>query len=176
MTRGTGGSIRIPHSRWNEVTEEDLTAAGYSIVTKSLRAGVDLFVKEKKNSLFVHFQGHPEYSAQTLWKEYRRDVRRYLRRERETYPLAPEGYFDSTTVRLLDEFRAQAQAERVESRMKEIPEGDIIGSLPHRWLSFSRQIYKNWLSCITARKQQAVDIPIMVSMECHEVGGMEAGT
>ena len=47
---------------------------------------MDSFVKKKKRSLFVHFQGHPEYGAQTLLKEYRRDIKRFLRAERETIP------------------------------------------------------------------------------------------
>ena len=36
------------------------------MLTQSADGGVDLFVKKKKRSLFVHFQGHPEYGAQTL--------------------------------------------------------------------------------------------------------------
>ena len=67
--------MQIPHSRWNEVRADALTACGYEILTQSAEAGVDLFVKKKKDSLFVHFQGHPEYSVRTLLKEYRRDIK-----------------------------------------------------------------------------------------------------
>jgi homoserine trans-succinylase len=42
-------------------------------------------VVKQRNSLLVFFQGHLEYEAQTLLLEYRRDVGRYLRRERELY-------------------------------------------------------------------------------------------
>ena len=58
---------------------------------------MDLFVKKKEKSLFVHFQGHPEYGAQTLLKEYRRDIKRFLRGERETYPI--------DAARILRQFR-----------------------------------------------------------------------
>jgi homoserine O-succinyltransferase/O-acetyltransferase len=175
MTRGTG-SICNPHSRWNELKEEDLAAAGYSIVTKSARAGVDLFLKEKKKSLFVHFQGHPEYFAETLFKEYRRDVKRYLRMERETYPLVPEGYFDTNTVQLLDDFRVRASAARSENAMNDFPEGKILGSLQHSWLSSSRQIYKNWLACIASRKQNDVDISVMAGIGVRKAVAVQAGT
>ena len=37
-------------------------------------------------SLFVFLQGHPEYDPTTLLREYRRDVGRFLRRERDGYP------------------------------------------------------------------------------------------
>src|SRR5947208_1953739 len=89
--------IEMPHSRWNEIPEEALLACGYRVLTRSADAGVDAFVKERK-SLFVFFQGHPEYDATTLLLEYRRDIGRYLRRERETYPAMPQGYFDRETV------------------------------------------------------------------------------
>ena len=32
------------------------------VLTQSAEGGVDSFVKKKKQSLFVHFQGHPEYA------------------------------------------------------------------------------------------------------------------
>ena len=70
-----------------------LAACGYIVLTQSAEGGVDTFVKKKKRSLFVHFQGHPEYGAQTLLKEYRRDIKRFLRGERETYPSDAKGLF-----------------------------------------------------------------------------------
>jgi len=48
--------VRFPHSRWNEVREDALTACGYTVLIKSPQAGVDIFVKQKRKSLFVHFQ------------------------------------------------------------------------------------------------------------------------
>ena len=81
LMQGAPSQLRTPHSRWNEVREESLASTGYSVLTKSADAGVDIFVKQQKNSLFVYFQGHPEYEAQSLLGEYRRDVGRFLRRE-----------------------------------------------------------------------------------------------
>ncbi|MGC2228223.1 MAG: homoserine O-succinyltransferase, partial [Candidatus Sulfotelmatobacter sp.] len=95
LTAGYGERVRFPHSRWNEVRADELSACGYLILTQSSEGGVDSFVKKRKRSLFVHFQGHPEYGAQTLLKEYRRDIKRFLRADRETYPSMPKGYFDA---------------------------------------------------------------------------------
>ena len=58
--------------------ERDLAAKGYSVLTRSDEAGVGLFAKDN-NSLFLFVQGHPEYEAETLLREYRRDIGRYLR-------------------------------------------------------------------------------------------------
>ena len=71
-------------------------------------AGVDTFVKQGK-SLFVFFQGHPEYDARALLREYRRDVGRFLRGERETYPAMPHGYFDQRTARCSGGLSARAR-------------------------------------------------------------------
>src|SRR6185295_4347207 len=100
LTAAAPSRLQMPQSRWNEIPEEALLACGYRVLTRSDAAGVDSFVKQRK-SLFVFFQGHPEYEAVTLLLEYRRDVARYLRGERDTYPLMPEGYFEEDTVRAL---------------------------------------------------------------------------
>src|SRR5205085_67987 len=85
--------LRVVHSRWNELPEGALADNGYSILTHSAQAGVDAFVKKRK-SLFVFFQGHPEYDHRALLREYRRDVARFLRAERDSYPGMPCAYFD----------------------------------------------------------------------------------
>ena len=118
LTGGTGERVRFPHSRWNEVQADALTACGYLVLTQSAEGGVDSFVKKKKRSLFVHFQGHPEYGAQTLLKEYRRDIKRFLRRERETYPSMPKSYFDAAATKLLTDFRDVALSDRREELME----------------------------------------------------------
>ena len=101
------------------------SSRGYEILDKSPDAGVNLFVKRKQRSLFVHFQGHPEYFTRTLLKEYRRDVRRYLTHERETYPNEPRGYFDAEATRILNEFRKNAEANRQEDLMEVFPEAAV---------------------------------------------------
>src|SRR5882762_8720095 len=125
---GTAERMPFPHSRWNEVREEELTSCGYTVVTKSAEAGVNLFVKEKRKSLFVHFQGHPEYGARTLLKEYRRDVRRFLKGERETYPSLPRGYFDDTSTKLMTEFREHALSQELRDVFPESAVGDTLES------------------------------------------------
>jgi homoserine O-succinyltransferase/O-acetyltransferase len=151
---GTADLVRFPHSRWNEVREEALTACGYVVLTKSATAGVDSFVKKKRGSLFLHFQGHPEYSAQTLMKEYRRDIKRFLRRERETYPSMPQGYFDSLTTGLLSDFQGKALSDSREEAMAGFPETAVLNRLQNGWHSSARCVYQNWLQYVAARKAE----------------------
>src|SRR5262249_23635105 len=105
--------VRVAHSRWNELSEDPLRACGYTILTRSREEGVDTFLKHDK-SLALFFQGHPEYDPRALLREYRRDVGRYLRGERETYPCEPHGYFDDEAKSTLAAFREQAMRERRE--------------------------------------------------------------
>lgn len=152
LTRSMGGTIRFPHSRWNEVRPDALQSCGYTILTQSVGAGVDCFVKRKKKSLFVHFQGHPEYQARTLFKEYRRDIKRYLRQERETYPAAPAGYFGEEATKCLEDFRYKAIANRSDEVMNDFPETILTSSLQNGWRISALKIYCNWFAVVSERK------------------------
>jgi len=161
LTAGTGERVRFPHSRWNEVRAEELNACGYRVLTQSVEGGVDSFVKNKERSLFVHFQGHPEYGAQTLLKEYRRDIKRFLRAERENYPSMPKGYFDATVATLLTEFRDVAVSDRREELMDGFPEAALVGGLKSTWRSSAISIYRNWLQYVASKKAESTAFPAM---------------
>ena len=145
--------MRVPHSRWNEVKSDALEASGYEILTQSPSAGVDLFVKQRPGSLFVHFQGHPEYSARTLLKEFRRDIRRYLRQERETFPTQPHDYFDAEASALLAAFREKSVAERSDAIFSAFPESKVAATIKNTWQSNAAKVYSNWLHFLRNKKQ-----------------------
>ena len=98
----------VPHSRWNDLPLEALLSRGYRLLTCADGAGADLFVKPCGTSLFVFFQGHPEYDARALMREYRRDVLRFLTGERPDYPGLPANYFNLGTERQLLWLRERA--------------------------------------------------------------------
>jgi homoserine O-succinyltransferase len=164
LTGGTRERVRFPHSRWNEVQADALTACGYLVLTQSTEGGVDTFVKKKKRSLFVHFQGHPEYGVQTLLKEYRRDIKRFLRRERETFPSMPMGYFDAAATRLLTEFRDVVLSDRREELMEGFPEGALVSSLQNTWHCSAMSIYRNWLQYVVTRKAEVSAFPAIAAV------------
>jgi homoserine O-succinyltransferase len=147
--------LRMPHSRWNEIPEEALLACGYRVLTRSEIAGVDTFIKQRK-SLFVFFQGHPEYEAVTLLLEYRRDVGRYLRGERDTYPPMPHGYFDDDTVQALTALHHSALEDRREERLAEFPTAMATSKVTNNWRSAARELYHGWLRYLCAEKDQTM--------------------
>ena len=144
--------LRFPHSRWNELDERSLAQAGYTVLTKSAEAGANMFVKARKGCLFVHFQGHPEYGAGTLGKEFRRDVKRFLRKERESYPTLPHGYFDDPTKSILTEFREQALREPYEGLMASFPESALNGTGESAWRTAATGVYFNWLQHLIMKR------------------------
>jgi homoserine O-succinyltransferase/O-acetyltransferase len=161
LTCGIGDTMRMPHSRWNEVKADGLIACGYQVLTQSSMAGVDLFVKQMKNSLFVHFQGHPEYHTRTLLKEYRRDIKRFLRKERETYPSMPHSYFDAAAAQLLADFREKAVANPGEEVLASFPEVAVAATLQNSWQVSSVAVYRNWLGYLQARKTESPAVAAM---------------
>ena len=158
------GKGRFPHSRWNEVQADALIACGYRVLTHSPEGGVDSFAKKKKRSLFVHFQGHPEYGAQTLLKEYRRDIRRFLKHERETYPSMPKGYFDAANTKLLGDFQETVLANPREEVMAAFPDAAVAGTLQKTWQSAAIAIYRNWLHYVMSKKAETSTFPTVAAV------------
>jgi homoserine O-succinyltransferase len=152
LTYGLPRRFRIPHSRWNDISEEELTSCGYRVLTRADHAGVDMFVKHR-NSSFVFFQGHPEYGTNTLLREYRRDIGRYLSRELDTHPEMPQGYFAADTVELLMA-RERALSSRHEALLGDFPTTLIEGRLVNTWRSGAVQLYANWLAYICRQKER----------------------
>jgi homoserine O-succinyltransferase len=142
---------RIPHSRWNELPEADLVASGYHILSRSSASGVDIFVKEA-GAEFLFCQGHPEYDAQTLLREYRRDIRQFLSGERDTYPQMPRGYFGQAVTSLLAEFQQRALRERTIESMQAFPTSACTADVRHAWQGLAIGLYANWLSCIASHR------------------------
>lgn len=153
LTHGVPSRLKVPHSRWNEVREQSLFSSGYRVLTKSRDAGVDIFVKQHKRSLFAYFQGHPEYDAHSLLGEYRRDIGRFLRRENERYPNMPQGYFDKESERLLTEYQILALSDRRKELLTNFPLDRVAASLKSTWQFAARRIYRNWILYLSERKR-----------------------
>jgi homoserine O-succinyltransferase len=156
LTGGLDARLHVPHSRWNELREDDLCAAGYDVLTTSADAGVDMFVRGGR-SLFVFFQGHPEYDVASLLGEYRRDLGRFLRRERETCPAVPLGYFDAATAARLEDFAARLCGDRREEVLAEFPLDVAERGIRDGWREGAARIYANWLAFLAEQKALRAD-------------------
>lgn len=152
LTSGMPSTFRLPHSRWNGLNEDELADNGYTILTRSNLAGVDTFLKHNK-SLFVFFQGHPEYEPQTLLMEYRRDVGRYLRGEATAYPAVPRGYIETDAAVALLKIEREARLLPREELLKELSAVLQKVKLGHCWQATATCLYSNWLRYLIAQKE-----------------------
>jgi homoserine O-succinyltransferase len=153
LTEGTPSPLKIAHSRLNALRESDLVARGYQLLTDSREAGVDIFAKELR-SQFIFFQGHPEYDALSLQREYLRDITRYLAGERDTYPAFPAGYFDVETERKLASFQKRASAERRLPLSVELPHLTLRQDIAAG--SAATAIFGNWLDYLSDHARAAL--------------------
>lgn len=136
--------FEMPHSRFNEVPEPDLRAHGVQVLITGSEAGVQMAVEPDNRRLY--FQGHPEYEAISLLKEYKREVLRYLSREREDYPPLPDNTFNEPAADLAEAFhgRVLSQSGGTE-QIEEFPEEALACEMRHSWKEVSRQLFFNWL-------------------------------
>lgn len=154
LTEGAGRRLAVPHSRWNDLSGEALSACGYRILTRSPAAGVDMFTGQQRSfhSLFLFLQGHPEYEPGTLLREYRRDVGRFLRGEQECYPAMPQGYFNAEASAQASAFHARALGQRRADLIADFPMRALEAGLGARWQRCAVGLYEKWLGYLRERK------------------------
>jgi homoserine O-succinyltransferase/O-acetyltransferase len=150
LANGLPALVPVPHSRLNDVPESALLDAGYRIVvgSGSSDVGWSVAARERGGSLLVLCQGHPEYGTLSLFREYRRDVRRALfGRGAVPYPRLPEGYLSREAVETLTDFAARAQAPRTDPREQwaRFPYDDLAPTVENTWADGSALLYRNWL-------------------------------
>lgn len=152
LVAGGVRSVPVPHSRWNDLSEADLSKAGYTVLRRSAGVGVDLFAREQRRSLFVFLQGHPEYDGDSLAREYRRDVGRFLSGERETLPALPAHYFPDAAARKLSAFADMALTDRSPELFARFPAIDAPPPLQSAWQAGAASLFRNWLALVAARR------------------------
>lgn len=165
LVAGINTRFDAPHSRYNEVTSEQLKQAGLTILASSYEADVHLAVSADQFRI-VYFQGHPEYDAVSLLKEYKREVLRYLEGDLAAPPPLPENYFSAAATRIAAEFIGACQHSLATGHeMPIFPEDALARHVDNTWGDTGKGIINNWLglvyqlSDIDRRKQfmQGVD-------------------
>ena len=142
-----GSASFSPHSRYNGLLESELERAGYRILTSSPVHGVETFIKDF-GSQFVFLQGHPEYDANSLAREYRRDMDRYLRRLTERKPPRPKGYFSVEAEAELSAMERRAYDDRDSVQIDELSAIVSMAPTEAAWRNTAVSFYRNWIEMI----------------------------
>jgi homoserine O-succinyltransferase len=115
------------------------------VLVESDVAGVHLAVSEDRFRI-VFFQGHPEYDTVSLLKEYKREVTRYVRGEREDFPPLIENYLGAASQAILEEHRERAIAARQSGEPSpDVPESLIVPALDNTWHDTAEAVIDNWI-------------------------------
>ena len=150
LVRGLEPRYRAPHSRWNDLDEAKLVENGYRVLGRSSECGVDLFVR-KARSLLVFLQGHPEYEADTLAREHRRDLLRFLRGESASAPNPPVNYYPPAAAAAVANFAQRAMAAPEAAVAVGFPIS-ALSLIDEPWRQAGVQFVHNWLGLVARRK------------------------
>ena len=151
-----------PHSRYNDISREQLQAAGLTVLAESDDGGVHMAVSPDQFRV-IYFQGHPEYDVNSLLKEYKREVLRHLSGEIDAPPPFPENYFDAAAADI-----ARAYIDRAKNSLRAgrpLPEFDehlFDAHIDNTWGDTAKAIVNNWLGLVyqttnLERKKQFMD-------------------
>jgi homoserine O-succinyltransferase/O-acetyltransferase len=168
--------LPLPHSRYNEVPIATVERLGYDVVAASAEVGWSVAARDDGGCLIVLAQGHPEYAADTLLREYRRDLRRFVEGVSPTYPVVPDGYFDEEAETALRAFRARIETTLAasgsgepatsgpsaggstgsEPLMDAFPFDQLASGLRWSWRGAAERLITNWLDAVDARARAGV--------------------
>lgn len=149
LLSGIRSPVIAPHSHRFAVSREAMERAGVNVLIASPEAGVHMAISGSESN-FVFFQGHPEYDAVSLLKEYKREIQRFLTGNRSSYPPFPENYFNIAAKARLDDYqRRVTESDFEQETLPAFPETQLAAGLENTWSEVGRIIYRNWLDQIS---------------------------
>ncbi|ASJ71098.1 homoserine O-succinyltransferase MetA [Granulosicoccus antarcticus] len=177
----------VPHSRFNEITEQQLTEAGLHVLISGEEPGVQLAVSpDGFRSLFM--QGHPEYDSVSLLKEYKRDVGGFVSGQLPAYPPIPRHYFDRYNKALFDEYKERVHQmilARAESGITSesapqhatprFPENLALDRLTNTWHDSGEALVGNWIGLVYQVTNRLRELPFMDGVDPDDPLGWLAG-
>jgi homoserine O-succinyltransferase len=147
---GEQGLARLtPHSRYYGLLQSDLEFAGYDVLTSSPVHGVDSFTKSV-GSQFVFLQGHPEYDANSLAREYLRDMRLYLGGETDRSPARPQGYFTAEAEMELRALELRLREASPSVAIEDLSKIDALAPTEAPWRDPAISFCRSWIETIVS--------------------------
>jgi homoserine O-succinyltransferase/O-acetyltransferase len=164
---GEQGRVRLtPHSRYNGLLQSDLEQAGYAVLTSSPRHGVDSFTK-RFGSQFVFLQGHPEYDANSLAREYRRDVDLYLRGETDRIPARPANYFGPEAEAELKAMDCQTRERHSGDQVRDLSIIEALAPAEPLWREAAVSFFRSWIEMVAMEIDPALNIGLNIGKQAY---------
>jgi len=148
LVRHVNSRFDAPRSHFYEVTSEEVRAAGARVLAESKEAGLQL-ATSADGLRFVYFQGHPEYDVDSLLKEYKREVVRFVRGERGHFPRYPEHYLPTPAIKILDDHAKHVlEAVAAGREASPVPEAAVRPYLDNTWTDTGKALFNYWLGLV----------------------------
>ena len=146
LLRDVNTRFDAPHSRYNDVSRQQFEAAGCTVLAES-DVGVHLAVSPDGIRV-VYFQGHPEYGAVSLLKEFKREYNRYIAGERDRPPRIPENFLrpegEQLARRLIESLERGAGGRSPAP----FPEDELLPYCDNTWGDTGKAFVNNWLGLV----------------------------
>lgn len=137
-----------PHSHVYEVNAGQLREKELMVLAVSKQADLHLAVSPD-GFRFLFFQGHPEYDAVSLLKEYKREVVRYIEGIRASYPPYPEHYFGEEAREILERYKQKVERAQGDYRdLPPFPDQEVGDLVDNTWSDTGKAIVNNWLGLV----------------------------
>lgn len=137
----------FPHSRHNDIPVEALAKVGCAVLLSGRTCGWTIGVDERDQARVVLIQGHPEYEADTLLREYRRDLGRWRAGELSGVPAPPVGYLTPGAEAVLVAHVGRLRAGADEA----FPFDSLSADVSQPWSASSLALTRAWLSEVEVR-------------------------
>lgn len=148
LLRDINTRFDVPHSRYNDISRAQLESAGLAVLAESTQGGVHMASSPDRVRV-IYMQGHPEYDASSLLKEFRRELRRFAQGERDDPPPLPENYFSAEAEQLaLQALDRALRARTSGNEFDDTLEADLDGLLDNTWSDTAKAIFNNWLGLV----------------------------
>ncbi len=159
LVRDMNTIFDAPHSRFGDVSRQQMESANMRVLVESKAVGVHMATSPDGFRL-ICFQGHPEYDVFSLLKEYRREVTRYLNGDRSDYPPLPQYYLGDEAEAMAMDFMELALTGKVDAA--DFPESAINPLLDNTWIDSAKSVIGTWIGlvyqvCNVDRKKQFMD-------------------
>ncbi len=174
LLRDINTSFDVPHSRFNDISREQFESSGLTVLAEGAEGGVHL-ASSPDWIRVIYMQGHPEYDANSLLKEFRREVRRYVQGERSDPPPLPENYFSNeATKKALHTLdcaeRARSSGKSFDDRL----ESELEGMLDNTWNDTAKAVFNNWLGVVYSLTSLDRKLPFMPGVDPEDPLGQRA--
>lgn len=161
LLHGANTRFDVPHSRWNEITSTQVADVGMQVLIESLEGDFHMGTSPDGFRM-VYLQGHPEYDAISLLKEYKRELDLFLAGELDAIPPQPQHYLPAAGARRLHEHLDETLAARTAgNRPPEFPEEELAPLLDNTWSDTGKAIFNNWLGLVYRLTDMERGVPFM---------------